>query len=785
MLISSASHDIFEVMKARIFSLLRRLRLKIILIAFTILATLLIILFGALTVDLHARMTKTLAEKSLLQPTEFFSEGLRFSTRKLWKREVFEKHLNQILYRSRQPDQILLPGDYLFADRAACEARAQRPLAETIAGCLVLVRKDSPTESAADHQIWIFHDLEGRIAEVAVGARAVVTDEVGLEARRFAQYLGSEPLMQENVSLPDVPAICLHALLAIEDQRFLEHSGFSATGLARAVLRNVAEGRKAQGGSTITQQLVKNYFLTSEKSYERKIKEIILAVLLETRFSKDEILETYLNVIYMGQFGAFRVHGYASASRYYFSRPLDRLSLPECALMAALVNNPGGLNPWRKPEAATKRRALVLKKMLEQNMISADEEATAAVAPLPAKPSAIPATETAPYFIDAVRKQVSALDLELAGLRIETSLDLDAQQLAQESLQSQLERLETSNKHLKALAAKKKTLEGVVLSADVYSGLIQVAVGGRNFRKTQYNRAVESRRQVGSVMKPLVYLTGLSQPNAEGEPRTPTTVLKDEKHTYRYEGQRWTPENYDRKFRGEVPLFAALKDSLNAPTVALGMEVGLENIITTARSFGIESNLKPVPSLTLGAFEMTAPEVLRVGVGLAAFGRQPRLSFIRRIRDARGEIRFEHSPEPQQVSDPVPTAELVGIMKQAFVTGTAASAKAWGFTRPAAGKTGTTSGERDTWFMGFTPSRATVVWVGFDDGGATKLTGASGALPVWATFMNRMTTIEPDADFAWPEGTELRTFDQDALEDWGLWKDGQPESLELVFPADD
>lgn len=769
----------------RFFSLLKRLRLKIILISFSILATLLIILFAALTLSLNQRMSKTLAEKSLLQPTEFFAEGLRFSSRKLWQHEVFEKHLRQLLYRPRQADQILLPGDYLFTDRAACEVRAQRTLQEFITGCLVIVRKDAPTQNPADHQIWIFHDALNQIIEVAVGANAVVTDEVGLEARRFAQYLGTEPLMQENVSLPDIPAICLHSLLAIEDQRFLEHSGFSATGLARAGLRNVAEGRKAQGGSTITQQLVKNYFLTSEKSYERKIKEIILAVLLETRFSKDEILETYLNVIYMGQFGAFRVHGYASASRYYFSRPIDQLSLPECALMAALVNNPGGLNPWRKADAAIKRRALVLKKMREQNMISEDEEVSANQAALPAPPSAIPATETAPYFIDAVRKQVLALDLDLQGLRIETSLDLDAQQLAQESLQSQLQRLETSNKHLKAQAEKKKFLEGVILSADVRSGLIQVAVGGRNFRKTQYNRAVESRRQVGSVMKPLVYLTALTHKDANGDLRSPTTILKDEKHTYRYEGQRWSPENYDRKFRGEVPLFAALKDSLNAPTVALGMEVGLNEIIETARSFGIASTLKPVPSLTLGAFEMTAPEVLRVATGLATFGRQPELSFIRRIRNAQGKVIYLHAPNPHQVSDPVPTAELVSIMKQAFTTGTATSAKAWGFKNPAAGKTGTTSGERDTWFMGFTPMRATVVWVGFDDGATTKLTGASGALPVWSSFMTKMTAGEPDTDFSWPEGTEIRTFSRDDLETWKVWREGQPETLDLVFPSDD
>ncbi|HRO67159.1 MAG TPA: transglycosylase domain-containing protein, partial [Pseudobdellovibrionaceae bacterium] len=530
-----------------------RPRLKIILSVFTIITTLLIISVAGAFFSLGKRMDDTLREKRFLQPTEYFAEGPVFLPRSLLDAQKVQARFEGLLYRQRQADQVLLPGDYFYGNREECEIRAGGPLPELAAGCFVFVRKDVGTDAVPQQISWIVYDGSGMILNLARGTPAREVPELRLEPLRFAQYLGTSPLMQERVPLGEIPPACLNAVIAIEDQKFLEHGGFSVTGILRAVLRNISEGRKAQGGSTITQQLVKNYFLTSEKSFIRKAREIIMSVMLETRFTKDEILETYLNEIYLGQNGSFRVHGYGSASRYYFNRPVSDLSIGDCALMAAIINNPGRYNPWRNPEAAAQRRDLVLSKMLELRMIAPDDGDQAKTAALPQKPGRSLAVETAPYFIDAVRKQMQANGWPLEGARIYTSMDLEAQQAAQEAVQGHLGRLETSNAYVKGRKTKGMTLEGMLLSGNPATGLIRAAVGGRSFRMTQFNRAVDSRRQVGSIMKPFVFLSALGRERQDGTVFTPISLLPDEKFTVRYEGQSWTPENYEKKYFGNVP----------------------------------------------------------------------------------------------------------------------------------------------------------------------------------------------------------------------------------------
>lgn len=760
---------------------MKRPRLKIILSIFTIITTLLIIAVFGTSCSLDESMNKTLAEKQFLQPTEYFAEGPRFQKRGLIQPAAVDKTFASLLYRRRDADQVLLPGDYLRGDLAACAQRLGPATPEGTAGCFLFVRQDVPTEEAGTAQSVVVFDSQGLILKTARGAAFDEVDELRLEPLRFAQYLGSEPLMREKVALGRIPTACLNAVIAIEDQNFLEHGGISTTGILRAVVKNVLQGRKAQGGSTITQQLVKNYFLTSEKSFRRKIREIVMAIMLETKFTKDEILETYLNEIYLGQNGAFRVHGYASASRYYFGKPVEELNLPECALMAAIVNNPGRLNPWKYADNATTRRALVLSKMTEQKLISTEDAERAKTTPLPAKPGQALATETAPYFIDAVRKQMRELALPLEGARIYTSLDPEAQQAAQESLQNHLARLESTNKYIKSVKEKGKSLEGMVLSGDPASGLIHVAVGGRSYRMTQFNRAVDSRRQVGSIMKPFVYLAALGREREDGSRFTPISLIKDEKFTIKFDRQSWTPENYEKTYGGEVPLFYALKNSLNAATAALGMEIGLDEVITAAQQMGVESTLKPLPSLTLGAFELAPREVLTTAMTMAKMGQRPRLSFIRRVEDASGRRIFEHEGAPAPAADPVNTAVLVGMLKQTLISGTARAATLSGFNHPAAGKTGTTNDYKDTWFMGFTPYVATVAWVGYDDNTPTKLTGGSGSVPVWTEFMKKVATKFPPDDFPWPEGTEKVTLEKNDLEALHAWKEKDPESVELIF----
>lgn len=745
------------------------------------LSTLLIISVAWGFFSLGERMDKTLAEKRFLQPTEYFAEGPRFQFRGLIEPDAVEKTFQDLLYRKRQADQILLPGDYFRGDNASCTTRLGASLPAEVAGCFAFVRKDVSNEQAPTEQAVILFAPDGLILKAAKGPALTDVPELHLEPTRFAQYLGSEPLMQEKTPLGNIPPACLNAIIAIEDQNFLEHGGFSVTGILRAVFKNVATGRRAQGGSTITQQLVKNYFLTSEKKFSRKLQEIVMSVMLETRFTKDEILQTYLNEIYLGQNGAFRVHGYGSASRYYFGKPVEELNLSECALMAAIVNNPGHYNPWKNAEGARTRRALVLSKMIEQKMISTAEAETAKAAPLPAKAGQAMATETAPYFIDAVRKQMRANGWPLDGVKIYTSLDLEAQQAAQEAVQKHLAHLETTNKYIKGLKDKGRSLEGMLLSGDPTNGLIHVAVGGRSYRMTQFNRAVDSRRQVGSVMKPFVYLAALGSPRADGTKFTPLTLIKDEKVVLKYEGQTWAPENYEKKYDGEIPLFFALKNSINAATVNLGLEIGLDPIITAAQQMGIDSELKKLPSLMLGAFELAPREVLTAAMTLSQFGQRPRLSFIRRVQTAEGTLLYEHDGAPAPAGDPVNTAVLVGMMKQTLITGSAKAATLLGFKYPAAGKTGTTNDYRDTWFYGFTPHVATVVWVGFDDNTPTKMTGGSGSVPVWTEFMKKVATRFPPDDFPWPAGTVKHEMTRADLEALHAYREGDPEKMELIF----
>ena len=392
------------------------------------------------------------------------------------------------------------------------------------------------------------------------------------------------------------------------------------------------------------------------------------------------------------------------------------------------------------------------------------------------------ASETAPYFIDAVRRQMKELNLSSEGAKIYTSLDLEAQQEAQQALQSHLNNLEKNVKALKQKKEKGHNLEGVVLSGDPETGLISVVVGGRSFRMTQFNRAIDGHRQVGSIMKPFVYLTALAQPENETRNFTPLSLLNDERFEIKYEGQRWSPENYTQKFYGIVPLFYALKNSLNASTASLGLKVGLDKIITTANTLGLQSPMKALPSLVLGSFEMYPREVLQAYMTITHLGQKPNLSFIRKVVDNNGKDVYEHIPQATPVYDPVDTAVLVGMMKQTVLTGTARAVSLSGFTHPAAGKTGTTSDYKDAWFVGFTPHMTTLVWVGYDNNEATRLTGGSGAVPVWVQFMKKAATIYPAEDFPWPEGTVKVTLTPEQLEKVGAKKEEEDNTpVELIF----
>lgn len=711
----------------------------------------------SLNQELHARLKKNW----FLPPLELYAEGMNIRPAQNVKPGEIKETLNRLDFRHRRHGKILRPMDYTELGLMECLPLLPEPVSE-LHSCIAF--KDKSNQLSL-----ITFSADNNILALFSGEPPQSTDLIVLPSELFAQYYGNEPILRRVVSIGEIPLTCSQAVVAIEDRRFFDHAGISLVGIFRAMAKNILAGRVVEGGSTLTQQLVKNYFLTAEQTFERKIKEQIMAVLLERQFSKDEILETYLNLIYMGANGPFQVRGFAAASEHYLQKPIEELQLAECALLAALLNSPGRYDPFRHPEQAKARRDLVLDQMLELGYSVESKIQAAKNTPLPNRPQRA-LSEPAPFYVDAIFRKLDSLEIDREnGLRIYTHMNVSAQQAAQEAVTQQIEQLQRKLRDPKHRNRKGQNvdvdLEGSLISVDLQSGGILSLVGGKNFKNSQYNRAVQGHRQVGSVMKPFVYLAALENVTPEGTPYTPLTPLTDEPLTYAYEGQKWSPENYEKSYRGTVPLFYALKDSMNVPTARLGISVGLENVIDVARRAGVSSPIQPLPSLSLGAFELYPMEVAQAFSTIARMGSRKELTLLRRVESLNGEILYKsNEEEAQQMFAPETVAVLIGMLKQTVQTGTAISLSTWrGFHRPIAGKTGTTSDLRDAWFVGFTPHILTVTWVGNDQNQQTGLTGSSGAIPPWAQFMKNFAQRFPATDFVWPEGVEKYHLSREQL----------------------
>jgi len=733
---------------------------------YSILKTSFFILTSAISLSVSAQsineeFENKLSSQAILQSTKYYARGLSYKINQKFDAKAVQKSFLDKGYRERAEDQAILAGDFITLKAQACS---------NLFG--ISLMQDSTcfhwkNETSADSYVAVVY--QNTIQQIFKADPTRVVTAAQTDPVMVAQFRNNEPLMQEELKLADYPVQCLNAVIAIEDNDFLDHSGISIMGLARAAIKNIVALRKAQGGSTITQQLVKNYFLTPEKTYSRKAKELYMAVKLESKWSKDEILQTYLNVIYMGQSGAFQVRGFGAASQYYFGKAIAQLNLSECALLAAIVNNPGLNNPWKKTEKAKTRRHLVLTKMKDLKLITEDEFKKANEYTMPA-PAIVKATETAPYYFEAVRKQATELAIPIEGTTFYTSLDLSIQETAQKTLQSGIKNLTETKKSLIKKKANGLELQGVVLATDNQSGFVTAFVGGQNFRTSQFNRALYAKRQVGSLIKPFVYLSGLLYGLKEESTVTPTTMLNDQPFEWKFDNNKksWKPENYDKKFRGELPYFFALKESLNSPTAQIAYQVGIEKLIELAHTLGLTSDMTALPATSLGASQHTPLEVLQAYSNISRFGDQIKLSFIEKAYDDSGNLLFESAanfePKPESKSDKTKTAVLVGMMKETMQSGTAKYVSASGFNKPAAGKTGTTSDGKDAWFAGFTPSTTAIVWIGFDQSLATALTGGGAAVPIWTNFMKQITETDSDNDFVWPDTVEIKevesAFDQ-------------------------
>ncbi|MBM2802524.1 MAG: family penicillin-binding protein [Deltaproteobacteria bacterium] len=564
-----------------------------------------------------------------------------------------------------------------------------------------------------------------------------------------------ERIWQERrvVKLAEVPELVVKTILAVEDERFYHHFGIDPIGILRAMWVNLRSLSFQQGGSTLTQQLMKNFFLSDERKFSRKILEAMMALIAERKYSKQTILENYLNEIYLGQRGSQGIFGVWEAAQFYFSKPLTDLTVGEMALLAGLIRAPNRLSPYKSADAATKRRNVVLAKLLDDKIITGKQYDAALIEKLPQR-LLVKVTNEGPFYVDYLRRELdenySTAVLNKEGLRIFSSLDLQLQRMAERALVEGLKKLEASHTALKRKGEEDGGLEGAIVVMRPQTGEIKAMVGGRNYGKSQFNRVFQAKRQPGSVFKPFVYLAALMHGGESGIKYSPDTVINDSQFTWTYDRQEWQPHNYNNEYYGAVTLRRALESSLNSATARLAQDVGIRRVRDVAHRLGIQSSLPAVPALSLGAVEVTPLEVAVAFSTLANGGARTRPLAVKQVVDQSAKILERRDVKPEQVISPQLAYAMNMLLKGVLDRGTGSMARRWGFTRPAAGKTGTTNDYKDAWFVGYTPDLLAVVWVGFDGPRKIGLSGAEAALPIWTEFMKNATASMPVTDFVGP-----------------------------------
>jgi 1A family penicillin-binding protein len=565
------------------------------------------------------------------------------------------------------------------------------------------------------------------------------------------------------LGLAETPRTLINAVLAAEDRRFFEHGPVDPLSLLRAAWMNLRAGRVSQGGSTITQQLVKIRLLTPRRTALRKLQEAWLAFLIECRYSKNQILEAYLNEIYLGQRGPQGILGVGAAARAYFGKEAHQLTTGEAAIIAGMVRAPNTYSPALDPARARERRGVVLARMRELDMLDAREYDRARREPVRTQVS--PGSgQDAPYFADAVRQELEQRFDESAlqspeGVRIVTTLDRSLQRYAEHAVARGLDRLESSVPRLRRASASAR-LQAALVALDPATGEIRALVGGRDYRTSQFNRALMARRQPGSAFKPFVYAAALSP--RDGHPRfTAASIVDDSPMTIQVSGRPWTPRNYEDRYAGRVTLRKALEQSLNSATVRLAEAVSLTDVVATAQAFGLGDNLAQVPAVALGAFVVTPLELARAYVPFAHAGVRP--GAVTAVRGVyRGDGRRMPPTEsvlPVSVVSPAEAYIMTTLLQGVIRAGTGTAAQALGVSGDVAGKTGTTNEGRDAWFVGYSSTLLAVVWVGFDDGQPLALSGAQAALPIWADFMRQALEAYPAPSFTVPEGVNFVEID--------------------------
>lgn len=612
---------------------------------------------------------------------------------------------------------------------------------------------------------------------VGLEVRSEPVSALSLPPPLLASYYDDELEERRPVTVDEVPEDLLEAVLAAEDASFFDHAGLSITGILRAVWVNFTGGEIRQGGSTLTQQLVKNLYLTPERTLARKSREALLAVLLELRYEKRQILEAYLNEIYLGASGGVNLIGVGAASRACFSKDPRELDLAQAATLAGMIRAPAVYSPLASPEKARERRDWVLDRMEELGWVESERAARARERPVTPDPQPV-VRHRADYFARAAAEEAirrfGAEDLEAGGYALLSTLRVREQRQAREAVRWGLTALE---KGWQKGAATRGPLQAALVSLDPVSGGIRAYVGGRDWSLSQFDRAGQARRQAGSAFKPVVYAAAF-----ERRVLHPASWIDDSPLTVRLAGREWSPRNYDGSYHGWVTARTALEKSLNAATARVALQLTVPPIVDLARSMGVAGSMDPVPALALGAVEVTPLEMAVLYATLANGGVRPPVHGLEAVRDPHGRwLEAPPLPQPERALSPEVAYLLTSVLQGVLERGTGRGVRRMGLDDPLAGKSGTSNGRRDNWFAGYSPDRATAVWVGYDDNSETRLSGARGALPIWTRFMAAVRPAGGYRTFQQPAGVVTAVIDP---ETGGLATDRCPEVLTEVFLED-
>lgn len=657
-----------------------------------------------------------------------------------WKLIDLEGNLRRLGYRKVRETKSLEPGQYIWgASRVRIRVRA--------------FAHPSRPEPARDVVLRFSGTSIEEIRELPAGREIWA---LPLEPEQIGAYYGPDREQRDLVVLDELPPHVIDAVLAVEDRRFETHAGLDPRRIAGALIANLRAGAVTQGGSTLTQQLVKNFFLTPERTFSRKAQEAVMALLVEFRRDKREILQAYLNEIYLGQRGATAVHGIGEASRVFYGKRATKLSVAEAALIAAIIRSPNGLSPYRETERALKRRDLVLDLMLRQGRIDDAAWRTAKAEPLRLA-AVTPDAGDARYFLDLLRRQLSSVYSEdvLAneGLRIYTTLDGRAQRLAARALREGLADLEKRYPKL-ATDDPSRALQGCLIAMRPQTGEILALVGGRDYGRSQFDRCTQARRQTGSVFKPFVYIAAL-EPRGGKPLLTLASFIDDSPLEVKTPSGPWLPRNFDRQFHGRVPVREALERSFNVATARLGQDVGIPRVIDVARRLGVTSPLPEVPSLVLGTADVSPMEIVRAYATLASGGVRPEVQAIEDLVGPGGKTLERRRLRFERVLDAGTAFLATSMLRGVAERGTAVALRSTGLRGPIAAKTGTTDGEHDLWLVGYTPELAVAVWIGFDKPRSVGIASSVGALPIWRRFVQELTGGEIRGSFRRPSGVTV------------------------------